>query len=86
MYTAVTLESVEMITTHVNHLIHQIARIIEQGIESQEFKPVDSIVTARAIFLATSRFHHPAHAKEWLSVTIDQEFASVWDLLLSGIL
>jgi AcrR family transcriptional regulator len=85
MYTAVTLEAVEMITTHVDHLIHQIAQIIEQGVESQEFKPMESNVTARAIFIATSRFHHPAHAKEWLSATIDQEFASVWDLLLSGI-
>ncbi len=85
MYAAVTLEAVEMITTHVNQLIDQIARIIEEGMKSQEFKTVESIVTARAIFIATSRFHHPAHAHEWSSDTIDQEFASVWDLLLSGI-
>lgn len=85
MYAAVTLDAVEMINTHINQLIDQIARIIEEGMKSQEFKSVEPIVTARAIFIATSRFHHPAHAKEWSSDTIEQEFASVWDLLLSGI-
>ncbi|KQX68295.1 MULTISPECIES: TetR family transcriptional regulator [unclassified Paenibacillus] len=85
MYAAVTLEAVEMITTHVNQLIDQIARIIDEGMKSEEFKSVDSNVTAKAIFIATSRFHHPAHAKEWSSDTIHQEFASVWDLLLFGI-
>lgn len=85
MYAAVTLDAVEMITTHVNQLIDQIARIIEEGMKSQEFKSVEPIVTARAIFIATSRFHHPAHAKEWSKDTIEQEFASVWDLLYSGI-
>ncbi|NOU86961.1 TetR family transcriptional regulator [Paenibacillus sp. LMG 31460] len=85
MYAAVTLDAVEMINTHVNQLIDQIARIIEEGMKSQEFKSFEPIVTARAIFIATSRFHHPVHAKEWSSDTIEQEFASVWDLLLYGI-
>ncbi|NOU74280.1 TetR family transcriptional regulator [Paenibacillus sp. LMG 31458] len=85
MYAGVTLDAVEMINTHVNQLIDQIARIIEEGMKSQEFKSVEPNVTARAIFIATSRFHHPAHAKEWSSDTIEQEFASVWDLLLYGI-
>lgn len=86
MYASVTLEAVDMIATHVNQLIGQIARIIEKGIQTEEFRALESEVTARAIFNATSRFHHPAHTKEWQSATIDQEFASVWDLMLSGIL
>ncbi|MGO4270962.1 TetR family transcriptional regulator [Paenibacillus sp. TAF58] len=85
MYAAVTSEAVDMITTHVNHCIDQIARIIEAGMKSEEFKLVEPNTTARAVFIATSRFHHPAHAKEWSSDTIEQEFASVWDLLLFGI-
>ncbi len=40
MYAAVTLDAVEMITTHVNRLIEQIAQIVRRGIESKEFKPV----------------------------------------------
>ncbi|MEK4187504.1 TetR family transcriptional regulator [Paenibacillus sp. FSL L8-0494] len=85
MYAAVTLEAVDMITLHVDQLIGQIAGIIEKGIQSEEYRVVEPVVTARAIFNATSRYHHPAHAIEWQSATIDQDFASVWDLLLSGI-
>ncbi|MCY9665885.1 TetR family transcriptional regulator [Paenibacillus alginolyticus] len=85
MYAAVTLDAVEMINTHVNQLIDQIARIIEEGMKSKEFRTTEPKVTARAIFIATSRFHHPAHAKEWSADTIEQDFASVWDLLLFGI-
>ncbi|MEK4041839.1 TetR family transcriptional regulator [Paenibacillus sp. FSL L8-0493] len=85
MYAAVTLEAVDMITLHVDQLIGQIAGIIEKGIQSKEYRVVEPVVTARAIFNATSRYHHPAHAIEWQSATIDQDFASVWDLLLSGI-
>lgn len=85
MYTTVTLEAVDMITAHVNKLIHQIARIIEDGITSYEFKSGQSEVIAKAVFMATSRFHHPAHAYEWTSTLIEQEFDSVWLLILSGI-
>ncbi|MNO30309.1 division inhibitor protein [compost metagenome] len=85
MYASVTLEAVDMITLHVDQLIGQIAYIIEKGIQNEEFRAVKLETTARAIFNATSRFHHPAHAKDWQSATIDQEFASVWDLMLSGI-
>lgn len=85
MYAAVTLDAVEMINTHVYQLIDQIARIIEEGMKSKEFKTAEPVVAARAIFIATSRFHHPAHAKEWSADTIEQDFGSVWDLLLFGI-
>ncbi|MEK5253922.1 TetR family transcriptional regulator [Paenibacillus sp. FSL F4-0125] len=85
MYASVTLEAVDMITQHVDQLIEQITRIIEKGIQTEEFRALESRVTARAIFNATSRFHHPAHAKEWLAAKIDQEFNAVWDLILFGI-
>jgi AcrR family transcriptional regulator len=85
MYASVTLEAVDMITVHVDQLIGQIACIIEKGIQTKEFRAVNLEATARAIFNATSRFHHPAHAKEWQTAMIDQEFSSVWDLMLSGI-
>ncbi|WP_158454091.1 hypothetical protein [Paenibacillus durus] len=40
---------------------------------------------ARAFFLATSSFHHPAHAPEWKNPEIDKGFDAVWQLLLSGL-
>lgn len=86
MYTSVTLEAVEMITTHVNQLIHQMERIIDAGIKSQEFKAGQPDVSARALFMATVRFHHPAHAYEWSAESIEQEFESVWSLVLTGML
>lgn len=85
MYAAVTIIEVDMITVHVNRLIQQIAQIIEQGMATAEFKPGQSASHAKAIFLATSRFHHPSHAKEWSSETIDEDFEAVWQLLITGL-
>lgn len=85
MYTAVTLEAVDMITAHVDHLILQISRIIEKGIQVLELQSGQPEAMAKAMFIATSRFHHPAHAHEWSASHIDQDFDSVWNLILSGI-
>uniref|UniRef100_UPI0038B31898 hypothetical protein n=1 Tax=Paenibacillus allorhizosphaerae TaxID=2849866 RepID=UPI0038B31898 len=35
--------------------------------------------------MATAKFHHPGHAGEWGSQTIDDDFDAVWKLLHSGI-
>ncbi|WP_274649307.1 TetR family transcriptional regulator [Paenibacillus humicola] len=85
MYAAVTADASGMIESHVNRLIGQIAGILEGGIRSGEFKAVDSPDTARAIFFATSRFHHPAHFREWTAERTDADFDAVWKLLLGGI-
>lgn len=85
MYAAVTLESVDMIKAHVNFLIAQIGGIIEEGIRTGEFKAGQSEAIAGAVFMATMRFHHPAHAHEWAAPTIDAEWDSVWELILTGI-
>ncbi|MET3289805.1 UNVERIFIED_CONTAM: AcrR family transcriptional regulator [Brevibacillus sp. OAP136] len=85
MYAAVTMDASEMIMAHVNRLINQMASVIERGIKSGEFKPGSADALARAIFLATSRFHHPAHAHEWSVENIDVNFNSVWNLLLFGL-
>lgn len=85
MYTTLVEESVDVVNAHIDELISQIIPIIEEGIANQEFKSTDAAATASGIFMATARFHHPAHAKEWVSPTIDQEFDVVWNLILSGI-
>ncbi|MDF2683261.1 MAG: TetR family transcriptional regulator [Brevibacillus sp.] len=85
MYAAETQDSVEIVKAHVNHLVMQIAAIVEQGIQSEEFKPGQSEVIAKSIFLATSRFHHPAHAKQWLAEEEEDDFQAVWELLLRGL-
>ncbi|MDR7315872.1 TetR/AcrR family transcriptional regulator [Brevibacillus nitrificans] len=67
MYASETEGSVEMVKAHAEHLVQQIAGIVEQGIQAKELKPGHPETIARAIFLATSRFHHPAHAQHWLA-------------------
>ncbi|WML48965.1 TetR family transcriptional regulator [Neobacillus sp. PS3-34] len=85
MYTTLVEESVDAVNAHIGELIGQIIPIIEAGVANQEFKSRDAKATASGVFMATARFHHPAHAKEWASPTIDQEFEVVWNLILSGI-
>ncbi|MDR6555625.1 TetR/AcrR family transcriptional regulator [Paenibacillus qinlingensis] len=86
MYANVTVIEVEMISTHVYRLIKQLAQIIEQGMASKELKQGDSESIARAVFLATSRFHHPSHAAEWGMGNMTEDFENVWQLLLGGLI
>lgn len=85
MYVAVTGDASEMIEMHVDRLIRQIASIIEDGVRSKEFKEVNPLETARAIFLASSRFHHPAHYREWTAQRAEADFKIVLKLILDGI-
>ncbi|QHT58553.1 TetR/AcrR family transcriptional regulator [Paenibacillus lycopersici] len=85
MYAAVTQDAAELVGRHVDRLIGQLASIIERGMQEGQFKRGDAKRAARAAFLATSRFHHPAHGQEWLAVSADEDFEAVVDLLLSGL-
>ena len=50
---------------HKDCLVDQIAQILSDGVKQGVFEVADAKASARAIFDATSRFHHPAHADEW---------------------
>jgi hypothetical protein len=39
----------------------------------------------RAVLVATSKFHHPAHAAEWGGPAIDAAYEDVWQLLMDGL-
>ena len=49
------------------------------------FEVVDVKVSARAIFDATSRFHHPAHAEEWNEPGAPARIDALLALLLKGL-
>ncbi|WP_025690838.1 TetR family transcriptional regulator [Paenibacillus zanthoxyli] len=85
MYADVTVRIGDMIAMHIHRLIKQIASIIERGMQAGEFKPDSADAIAKAVFMATESFHHPAHAHEWSSETIDEDFETVWRLILSGL-
>ncbi|MFT9367948.1 TetR/AcrR family transcriptional regulator [Paenibacillus polymyxa] len=81
MYTRVTEQAADLIDQHISHIVDQLADIIVRGGITTD----QPIQLARTLFYATTRFHHPAHAYEWKSPTIDQEFSEVWMLLEKGI-
>jgi AcrR family transcriptional regulator len=70
---------------HVDELIALAATIIRAGVDEGSFRPVDPTAAGRAVLLATSRFHHPAHAAEWSDSGIDAAFDDVWRMLMDGL-
>ncbi|MEH2376716.1 TetR family transcriptional regulator [Nostoc sp.] len=84
-YCAIAQEARGVVQAHIAELVRQIAAIVESGISSNEFRVTDPQVAAKAVFQATVRFHHPAHASEWSHPDIDTDFAQVWRLILAGL-
>ena len=84
-YVGLTAESREVVRAHVGHLTGQLARIIADGVARGEFDVADPASAGRAVFSATSRFHNPVHAAEWLDPTIDAAYQGVRSLVLAGL-
>lgn len=74
-----------VVTGHIDELVALVATIIRSGVKEGAFRAVDPVAAARAVLLATSRFHHPAHAAEWTDPTIDAAYDQVWQLLMNGL-
>ncbi|HEX5617853.1 MAG TPA: TetR family transcriptional regulator [Solirubrobacteraceae bacterium] len=72
-YVALARESGDAVQHHVDTLIGQLTRIV--GDEE----------TARGLFIATTRFHDPAHAASWTQPGIEEDFEAVWALLAQAI-
>jgi AcrR family transcriptional regulator len=70
---------------HVDELIGLAATVIRRGVEEGAFRVGDPVAAGRAVLLATSRFHHPAHAAEWIHSAIDAAYNEVWQLLMDGL-
>ena len=70
---------------HKDCLVDQIAQILSDGVKQGAFEVADIKVAARAIFDATSRFHHPGHAEEWKEPGTPARIDAVLALLLKGL-
>ncbi|MEV6328870.1 TetR family transcriptional regulator [Streptomyces sp. NPDC051909] len=72
-------ENSAVVERHEQHLVDQIARILEDGVREELFATPEQDVatTARAVFHATDRFHNPAHAAEWSAPDIEAAFEAV---------
>ena len=85
-YLTLAAESKSVIAAHVEEMIGLAAEIIRAGVEDGTFLAVDPVPAGRAVLIATSRFHHPAHAAEWADPDIDAAYNDVWKLLMDGML
>ncbi|HSZ59868.1 MAG TPA: TetR family transcriptional regulator [Tepidisphaeraceae bacterium] len=74
-----------IVAAHVEELIDLAATIIRTGVKEGTFRTIDPLPAGRAVLLATSKFHHPAHAAEWTDPAIDAAYNDVWKLLMDGL-
>ena len=74
-----------VVTAHVDELVDLAAMVVRSGVKDGTFRTVDPVAAGRAVLLATSKFHHPAHAAEWADPRIDEAFNDVWQLLIDGL-
>jgi AcrR family transcriptional regulator len=84
-YRALAAETQSIAAAHVEELVGLAATIIRAGVEEGSFRAVDPRAAGRGVLWATSRFHHPVHAAEWVGPEIDGAFEEVWRLLMGGL-
>jgi AcrR family transcriptional regulator len=84
-YRTLGADAQSVVAAHIDELVALAATVIRAGVKEGTFRTVDPISTARAILLATSKFHHPAHAAEWTDPTIDAAYKDIWHLLMNGL-
>ena len=84
-YRTLAADAQSVVAAHVDELVALAATVIRAGVKEGIFRTVDPVAAARAILLATSKFHHPAHAAEWTDPTIDAAYNDIWRLLMNGL-
>jgi AcrR family transcriptional regulator len=84
-YMTLAADAKSVIAAHVDAMVGLAASIVRSGVEEGTFRAVDPASAGRAVLVATSRFHHPAHAAEWADPSIDAGYDDVWRLLMDGL-
>jgi AcrR family transcriptional regulator len=84
-YLALAQEACKVVKAHKDGLVDQIADILSDGVKDGVFEVTDVKASARALFDATSRFHHPAHAEEWRDAALPARIDALLALLLRGL-
>ena len=84
-YLALAQEEREVVKAHKDRLVGQIAHILSDGVRQGAFQVADVEASARAVFDATSRFHHPAHAEEWSDPALPARIDALLALLLKSL-
>ena len=84
-YLTLAREACTAVKAHKEGLIDQIATIMSDGVKQGVFEVADIKASARAVFDATVRYHHPAHADEWKDPALATRFDALVALLLRGL-
>lgn len=84
-YLTLAQEACEAVKEHREHLMQQAEQIIADGVKQGAFQVADVKVAARALFEATTRYHHPAHADEWKDPARAARIDALLGLLLRGL-
>jgi AcrR family transcriptional regulator len=84
-YHALAEEARAVVEAHIVELVSQVTKILRAGIAEGAFTAADPERTATALFAATAKFHHPAHAAIWAGKDWLPDFDAVWELLMDGL-
>ena len=84
-YLTLAHEACEAVKAHKERLVGQVAHILADGVKQGAFQVADVNVTARAVFDATTRYHHPAHSDEWKDPALAARIDALLALLLKGL-
>ncbi len=84
-YLTLAREACQVVKAHKDGLVDQIAHILSEGVDQGVFQVTDVMDSARAIFDATSRFHHPAHSDDWSDPQLATRIDALLTLLLRGL-
>jgi AcrR family transcriptional regulator len=84
-YRTLAADAKSVIAAHIDEMIKLVATIIASGVKDGTFRAVEPVAAGRAVLVATSKFHHPAHAAEWADRAIDTAYDDVWQLLMDGL-
>ncbi len=84
-YLTLAVHTQSVVAAHVDELVGLAASVIRSGAKEGTFRAVDPVAAGRSVLLATSRFHHPAHAAEWRDPAIDARYNDLWQLLMDGL-
>jgi AcrR family transcriptional regulator len=84
-YLTLAQEACKVVKAHKEGLVEQIAHILKDGVKDGVFRVSDVKASARALFDATCRFHHPAHAEEWRDPAIAGRIDALLGLILRGL-
>lgn len=84
-YMTLAADAKSVVAAHIAEMVGLAAKVIASGVKEGTFRADDPVAAGRAVLIATSKFHHPAHAAEWGDPAIDAAYDDVWQLLMNGL-